>query len=61
MSSAPTPPGFPHRHLLGIEGLSRPDIEALLERADACLFAAKRAGRNRTVDDSESLPLPDVA
>jgi len=25
---------FPHRHLLGIEGLSRPDIEALLELAD---------------------------
>ncbi len=25
---------FPHRHLLGIEGLSRPDIEALLALAD---------------------------
>jgi aspartate carbamoyltransferase catalytic subunit len=25
---------FPHKHLLGIEGLSRPDIEALLELAD---------------------------
>jgi aspartate carbamoyltransferase catalytic subunit len=25
---------FPHKHLLGIEGLSRPDIEALLAMAD---------------------------
>jgi aspartate carbamoyltransferase catalytic subunit len=25
---------FPHKHLLGIEGLSRPDIEALLDLAD---------------------------
>jgi diguanylate cyclase len=34
---------------------------SLLERADQCMFRAKRDGRNRTVDDSESLPLPDVA
>ena len=25
---------FPHRHLLGIEGLRREDIEHLLDRAD---------------------------
>ncbi|HUN13090.1 MAG TPA: aspartate carbamoyltransferase catalytic subunit, partial [Rhabdaerophilum sp.] len=25
---------FPHRHLLGIEGLSRPDIEGLLDLAE---------------------------
>lgn len=31
--SDPRPP-FPHRHLLGIEGLSPVDIEALLDRAD---------------------------
>ena len=41
----------------------RPDDNAvsLLERTDACLFAAKRAGRNRTVDDAVSPELPAVA
>lgn len=41
----------------------RPDDNAvsLLERADACLFAAKRAGRNRTVDDAASPDLSAVA
>jgi diguanylate cyclase len=34
---------------------------SLLERADQCMFMAKRDGRNRTVDDSQSLPLSDVA
>ncbi|KQO69018.1 diguanylate cyclase [Methylobacterium sp. Leaf469] len=34
---------------------------SLLERADQCMFRAKRDGRNRTVDDAEPLPLPDVA
>ena len=33
---------------------------SLLERADACLFAAKRAGRNRTLDETEAT-LRDVA
>ena len=33
---------------------------SLLERADACLFAAKRAGRNRTLDETEAA-LRDVA
>ena len=34
---------------------------SLLERADACLFAAKRAGRNRTLDETEVENLRDVA
>ncbi|MEH3116065.1 MAG: diguanylate cyclase [Methylorubrum populi] len=34
---------------------------SLLERADACLFAAKRAGRNRTLDETEVAGLRDVA
>lgn len=34
---------------------------SLLERADSCLFAAKRAGRNRTVDDAQTPDLSQVA
>ena len=37
---------------------------SLLERADMCMFMAKRDGRNRTVDDStvaDSVDLPRVA
>ena len=34
---------------------------SLLERADTCLFVAKRGGRNRTVDDTEASGLSDVA
>ncbi len=35
---------------------------SLLERADLCMFAAKRAGRNRTIDDSVGADvLQDVA
>lgn len=35
---------------------------SMLERADLCMFAAKRAGRNRTVDDSAAAGiLQDVA
>ena len=37
------------------------DTAVSLERADQCMFSAKRDGRNRTVDDSQSLPLSDVA
>ena len=43
--------------------LRRPDDTAVsfLERADSCLYAAKRSGRNRVVDDGEAEVLPDVA
>jgi diguanylate cyclase len=42
---------------LGVAVLRQGDTPAsLMERADLCMFAAKRAGRNRAVDDSaESL------
>ena len=47
---------------LGV-AMQRADDNAvsLLERADACLFAAKRAGRNRTLDESQAAALPNVA
>lgn len=34
---------------------------SLLERADNCLFAAKRAGRNRCIDDLHHDTMPEVA
>ena len=38
---------------LGVAGCRPGDTAVtLLERADQCMFAAKRAGRNRTVDDA---------
>jgi aspartate carbamoyltransferase catalytic subunit len=39
---------FPHRHLLGIEGLSRPDIEGLLDLAD------EEIGISRQVEKKKS-------
>ncbi|MBY0257894.1 diguanylate cyclase [Methylobacterium sp.] len=43
--------------------MTRPGDTAvsLLERADQCMFSAKRDGRNRTVDDAEAAHLPHVA
>jgi aspartate carbamoyltransferase catalytic subunit len=38
-SPAPT---YPHRHLLGIEGLTHLDIEALLDRADAYVALSRQ-------------------
>lgn len=49
---------------LGVAAFRKDDTAvSLLERADQCMFAAKRSGRNRTVLDSEKLAagLPDAA
>lgn len=38
-------PLFPHRHLLGIKGLSRLDIEQLLDRADAAVPLSRQSNK----------------
>jgi len=43
MTEAPSPPLFPHRHLLGIGELSPPDIEMLLDRADAAVALSRQS------------------
>lgn len=43
MKEAPAFPLFPHRHLLGIQGLSPTDIELLLERADAAVAISRQS------------------
>ncbi|CAN1556870.1 PyrB Aspartate carbamoyltransferase, catalytic chain [Rhabdaerophilaceae bacterium] len=45
----PEPYVFPHRHLLGIEGLSRPDIEALLALADDAVEVSRQIEKKKTV------------
>lgn len=40
-------PVFPHRHLLGVKGLSRFDIELLLERADAAVAVSRQADKKK--------------
>ena len=39
---------FPHRHLLGIEDLSRPDIESLLDLADSFIEQSRAIDKNRS-------------
>jgi aspartate carbamoyltransferase catalytic subunit len=39
---------FPHRHLLGIEGLSRPDIEALLDLADEYVEVSRQIEKKKS-------------
>ena len=44
MTTAPSSfPLFPHRHLLGIQGLSPSDIELLLARADAAVAISRQS------------------
>ncbi|MBP7064266.1 aspartate carbamoyltransferase catalytic subunit [Ferrovibrio sp.] len=43
------PPLFPHRHLLGIEGLSSQDIGAILDRSD------RYVAQNRAIDKKQGL------
>ncbi len=41
------PPIFPHRHLLGIEGLSRFDIEGLIDMADEAVDVSRQVEKAR--------------
>jgi aspartate carbamoyltransferase catalytic subunit len=45
MSSSSFP--FPHRHLLGIEGLSRPEIEHLIDRADEAVEVSRQVEKKK--------------
>ncbi|MBM3609719.1 MAG: aspartate carbamoyltransferase catalytic subunit [Alphaproteobacteria bacterium] len=38
---------FPHRHLLGIEGLTRPQIEYLLDRAEEAVGVSRQVEKRR--------------
>ncbi|HEY1505499.1 MAG TPA: aspartate carbamoyltransferase catalytic subunit [Stellaceae bacterium] len=49
MTTASAPFSFPHRHLLGIEGLSPDDITQLLDRAESYIE------QNRQADKKQSL------
>src|SRR6476659_818836 len=40
---------FPHRHLLGIEGLNRPQIEYLLDMADEAVNVSRQIEKKRSV------------
>ena len=44
----PSPNHYPHRHLLGIEGLSRPDITALLNLAEDAIEVSRRVEKKRS-------------
>jgi aspartate carbamoyltransferase catalytic subunit len=40
---------FPHRHLLGIEGLNRPQIEYLLDMADEAVNVSRQIEKKRSI------------
>ncbi len=40
---------FPHRHLLGIAGLNRPEIETLLDMAEEAVAVSRRVDKKRSV------------
>jgi aspartate carbamoyltransferase catalytic subunit len=40
-------PTFPHRHLLGIEGLTRPDIEALLALSEEAIDVSRQVEKKK--------------
>jgi len=44
----PSPNHYPHRHLLGIEGLSRPDIVALLDLAEDAIEVSRQVEKKRS-------------
>jgi aspartate carbamoyltransferase catalytic subunit len=47
MVNPPNKPLFPHRHLLGIEGLSAQDIEILLDLAEAAVEVSRQVEKKR--------------
>jgi len=48
MPQDPSPNHYPHRHLLGIEGLSRPDIVALLNLAEDAIEVSRQVEKKRS-------------
>jgi aspartate carbamoyltransferase catalytic subunit len=44
----PPPRHFPHRHLLGIEGLSRPEILSLLELSEEAIEVSRQVEKKRS-------------
>ncbi len=48
MPSSPRDLKFPHRHLLGIEGLSPPDIATLLDLAEAAVEVSRQVEKKRS-------------
>jgi aspartate carbamoyltransferase catalytic subunit len=47
MAAPVSPPGFARRHLLGIEGLSRAEIEALLDLSNAAVGISRQIEKKR--------------
>ena len=47
MSPSPAKSSFPHRHLLGIEGLSPQDIESLLDLSEAAVEVSRQIEKKR--------------
>jgi aspartate carbamoyltransferase catalytic subunit len=46
---SPSPFVFPHRHLLGIEGVSRPDLESLLVLAEEEVSVSRQIEKKKSV------------
>lgn len=47
MTPTPDKALFPHRHLLGIEGLNRPEIELLLDLADELVDVSRQVSKHQ--------------
>ena len=46
---------FPHRHLLGIDGLTRPEIEILLDMAEEAVEVSRRIDNKRSILSGRTL------
>jgi aspartate carbamoyltransferase catalytic subunit len=49
MTDGATPASFPHRHLLGIEGLSPPEISLLLDLSESYVEQNRQADKKKSV------------